>query len=378
MMTIIRFFFFACILDSQLVFAGLDDAKKAYLADDYETVLREARPLAEEGNAGAQTLLGNLYRNGDGVQQDYEKAISWYMKAYRQGEIVADYWLKQLHIEGYGMFCKPEKFNEITLPLAREGYAPAQVSVCNAYIYGKCKLPKDFVKARGWCERAIEQGYSEAQHTLDVTIPEQEKITNKQLEQVKDYELKATQGDLDAHFKLGMLYSHGDVLGGIGKDNSKASYWFKKPAVSGNLEAQVHLGLISVEQGNLEKAEGWFKMAADKGNPDAQAHLGILLVDKKRTKEGLEWLTKSAEQNNFIAQYSLGMIYENGADDIVQNYITAYMWYWLACTYNENVCDVVPRFSGPQSLAKLMPASDIEKAKNLARDWLKQYGYLTH
>lgn len=363
-----------CISVSGKVLAGAEDAKEAYRNEDYEAALREARPLAEHGDAGAQTLLGNMYKNGRGVQQDYEKAIAWYMKAFRQGDVAADYWLKQLHNEvSVIMFCSAEKFNLITFPLAREGYSPAQERVCYAFAKGMCGLPKDFQKAREWCERAIKQGYTEAQYILDEIIPEQEILTHKQLEQVKYYEQKATQGDLDAHLKLGMMYYYGDVLGGIGKDNSKAAYWFKKPAVSGNPDAQVHLGLVSGEQGNLEEAKAWFRMAAVKGNPDAQAHLGTLLIDQKRAKEGLDWLNKSAEQNNFIAQYTLGMIYENGTDDITQNYITAYMWYWLACTYNENVCDVVPRFSGPNSLAKLMSQSDIEEAKRLARDWIDKH-----
>ncbi len=42
------------------------------------TALREWRPLAEQGNASAQNLLGFMYHNGQGVPQDYVQAQMWY------------------------------------------------------------------------------------------------------------------------------------------------------------------------------------------------------------------------------------------------------------------------------------------------------------
>ena len=42
---------------------GLD----AYKSGDYATALREFRPLAEQGNAGAQNNLGVMYQNGVGT-----------------------------------------------------------------------------------------------------------------------------------------------------------------------------------------------------------------------------------------------------------------------------------------------------------------------
>ena len=44
----------------------------AYLAQDYETAMREWAPLASQGNAEAQNMVGFMYRWGQGVGQDYE------------------------------------------------------------------------------------------------------------------------------------------------------------------------------------------------------------------------------------------------------------------------------------------------------------------
>ncbi len=54
--------------------AAWDEAVAAYQRGDYATALREFRPLAEQGNAGAQHNLGVMYYNGHGVPQDYAEA----------------------------------------------------------------------------------------------------------------------------------------------------------------------------------------------------------------------------------------------------------------------------------------------------------------
>jgi TPR repeat protein len=40
----------------------------AYVSGDYATALREFKPLAEQGNAAAQSSLGGMYANGRKVQ----------------------------------------------------------------------------------------------------------------------------------------------------------------------------------------------------------------------------------------------------------------------------------------------------------------------
>ncbi len=54
--------------------AGFDEGVAAYERGDYETALREFRPLAEQGLASAQYSLGLMYDNGEGVPQDYIQA----------------------------------------------------------------------------------------------------------------------------------------------------------------------------------------------------------------------------------------------------------------------------------------------------------------
>jgi hypothetical protein len=49
----------------------------AYNRDDFATALREWKPLAEQGDARAQSNLGVMYGLGRGVLQDYVYAHMW-------------------------------------------------------------------------------------------------------------------------------------------------------------------------------------------------------------------------------------------------------------------------------------------------------------
>jgi uncharacterized protein len=60
---------------------GLDAARRA----DYATVMQLWRPLAEQGDARAQSHLALMYDNGRGVPRDYAAAASWYYKAAELG-----------------------------------------------------------------------------------------------------------------------------------------------------------------------------------------------------------------------------------------------------------------------------------------------------
>lgn len=82
---------------------ALNDAAGAALGGDYATALRMLRPLAEQGDPSAQTMLGTLYDEGQGVPQDYEEAVKWYRLAAEQGWPPGQDHLGQMYEEGRGV-----------------------------------------------------------------------------------------------------------------------------------------------------------------------------------------------------------------------------------------------------------------------------------
>ena len=62
-------------------FLFVDDYEKgfeAYKTGDYDTALRELRPLAAQGDTKAMFNLGCMYAEGEGVAQDYVLAYMWF------------------------------------------------------------------------------------------------------------------------------------------------------------------------------------------------------------------------------------------------------------------------------------------------------------
>ncbi|WP_339913101.1 tetratricopeptide repeat protein [uncultured Brevundimonas sp.] len=64
----------------------LHAAHQAHDRGDYASALRIWMPLADKGNARAQTNLGVMYANGHGVPLDYGAAAGWFRKAAEQGD----------------------------------------------------------------------------------------------------------------------------------------------------------------------------------------------------------------------------------------------------------------------------------------------------
>lgn len=75
---------------------------KAYQSNDYETALREWRPLAKQGSTNAQFAIAHMYRFGIGVPQDDAEAFAWYRRAGEGGHAKAQVILGFLYDYGVG------------------------------------------------------------------------------------------------------------------------------------------------------------------------------------------------------------------------------------------------------------------------------------
>ena len=61
------------------------------------------RQLANQGNTSAQTYLGVMYHNGQGVPQDYAQAVKWYRLAADQGNANAQSNLGVMYAKSQGV-----------------------------------------------------------------------------------------------------------------------------------------------------------------------------------------------------------------------------------------------------------------------------------
>src|SRR4029450_1264864 len=66
-----------------------EDGMAAYNRGDYVPAIRLFRPLAEQGNAKAQNVLGVMYRRGQGVARNSVRAFVWFSRAAARGDATA-------------------------------------------------------------------------------------------------------------------------------------------------------------------------------------------------------------------------------------------------------------------------------------------------
>ena len=149
----------------QNVEANYQEGVAALEAGDYETALKRFRSAAEEGHAGAQAALGELYNRGKGTQRDAEEAAKWYRLAAEQGHVDAQVTLGWMYNVGTGV---PENFTEAIKWFrlaADQGHPGAQNNLGVLYRQGRGNQD-DVKNAVDWFEKAADQGMAPAQYAL--------------------------------------------------------------------------------------------------------------------------------------------------------------------------------------------------------------------
>ena len=151
---------------------------------DYATALRLRRSLAEQGDANEQYNLGIMYGKGEGVPQDIVQAHMWFDLAAAQGhenaqnnrDIAASQMtpdqiaeaqtnLGLMYADGEGV---PKDYAEAVKwfrMAAEQGHVHAQYNLGVLYSEGR-GVGQDYVEAAKWYRKAAEQGSVDAQYNL--------------------------------------------------------------------------------------------------------------------------------------------------------------------------------------------------------------------
>jgi TPR repeat protein len=131
----------------------LEDGQAAYRKGDYATALQILRPLAEQGNASAQTALGVIYEHGQGVPQDFVQAVIWYGEAAYQADPDAQSNLGTMYANGWGVEQDYAQAVVMYRQAGERGNAGAQSNLGLMYEHGQ-GVPQDYVSAHMWLNLA--------------------------------------------------------------------------------------------------------------------------------------------------------------------------------------------------------------------------------
>lgn len=205
----------------------LDELDNSMEIDQMITDLRNSE-LAKD-----LARLGFLYREGIGVEKNYNKALQYFISAALEGDSFAEYNLGYMFSRGLGVKKDPEKALHYYKTASRKGDVYAQHNM--GTLYAKREqyfLEYDFEIAVEWFEKAAAKGYINSQIALGRLYKERGDWTLNKKRQRSLYEkavywfnLASKQNSSKAQFELASCYEFGK---GTEKDLEKSKYWYKK------------------------------------------------------------------------------------------------------------------------------------------------------
>jgi TPR repeat protein len=205
--------------------------------------IAEIRRRVFEGDAEAQTDLGERYNRGREVPYDLKEAARLYALA------------------------------------AKQGHPRAQAKLALMYEYGLGGVRSNLKKAQDLLHAAAETGLADAQNHLGALYQRYGEGAEAQKLSARYYRLAADQGHASAMSSLAGMYSRGE--GGLEQNDNEAVRLWLLAAEQGNKSALYNLALMhEAGKGGLPKDEAetvrYFRLAA------AQKHVEARQALKKR------------------------------------------------------------------------------------------------
>jgi SEL1 protein len=217
----------------------------------------------------AAGYLGRIYLRGDGVEQNYNRAKSWYDRGIQFGDAQSQYGLGLMLLHGYGMPKNVIKAGELFKAAADQDYHPAQVQLGALYL-----------------DQGFPDDLGNANHY---------------------FELAARYGNLEAYYYLAEM----NLLGvGREKSCSNAVGFYKnvaeraEPLVSSWTEAN-----IAYEAGDHELALLEYLGMAEQGYEKAQNNVAFMLDPNKSALPLLDGLVNGKQKSQLLQDPALALIY---------------------------------------------------------------------
>lgn len=277
---------------------------------DYAKAMEWYRKAADQGFADAEARVGYLYRNGLGVSRDIDQARVWYQKAADQGSVIAKDALKRLQSQ-------PNPSDQTAPPspppvtaAQEQNLTPAEENeMGDRYFYGR-GVEHDYARAMEWYRKAADQGFAEAQHTVGVLYENGWGVT-KDIDQAKVwYQKAADQGNALARTALQRL---GGAVASPTPNPTSPTPRALKPANTPQAQYEIgdefFYGFGGITKPDEQLAATWYRKAADQGYSDAQFRLGSLYEHGYGVNRDIDqariWYQKAADQGNAAAKDAL-------------------------------------------------------------------------
>ncbi len=252
--------------------------------------LAELEVVADKGDLIAQLKLGEMYYYGQGVEQDYEKAMKWLRQAAKQGNPRAQYYLGENHLKGlvYGKnFRRAVKWYRKAV---NQGEADAQFALGTLYETGIVE-EKDSLATNQGIPVRVPREFLDPEYSYEA-----EKRINTGYNYVKTplADPYGDQGTIKTNYRKGFH---------VDQDYAEAVKLYQKAALQGHTQAQINLGVLCAKglgtEKNLTMAYMWFTVA--NSDPEKANYITTQLINN--LKAGMT--TEQINEGDGKAEYWL-------------------------------------------------------------------------
>ena len=267
---------------------ALGQAQEAALAGDFKKAAAILKEAAQAGSADSAFALGELYLEGNGVEQSVTTALEWYERAADGGNSMALFRQGELYLTGKGGIEKDSERGRFLLQSAGEA------GVADAW--------------------TLLGGVLEAEADAADAAPVREKLFGR----AREYFRQAAEGGSKVgQRKLGLMLEEGK---GGEKDAVQAIAWLKRAALGGDASSMNELGARYKEGKGVEKdpvvALGWLLASAERDFAPGMTNLGLcyeqgVAVPRNFDQAG-SWYSKASKHGYAPAQFLLGQLFEHG------------------------------------------------------------------
>tara|TARA_R110002072_G_scaffold238329_4_gene395735 strand:+ start:9600 stop:10733 length:1134 start_codon:yes stop_codon:yes gene_type:complete len=338
------FVFFPLILISNpLVASSKNEGITCYQNEDYECALQKLMPHATKGDPLSQRLIGRLYFNGFGVDQDKNESNRWIQLSAENGDaesqnelgMVAFYsdnfdealsWFHMAANQGYmrsirylgNVYYEQSDFNNAAYWYQRLTVLDQEYFLGNKTFERLIELKSD-LKTRSYWIKAIEQALLESKNCFDdkpcnhelLEFPDGFIVRINKAKELDSDEMPRYDTNSNTFFHFNHLGQYIRTTIGHTASLEKASECWK-----------------------LKEYECYFNqsktVAIEDGKADAQFNLGNAYEYgygvEKNYQKALDWYYKSAKQGDEVASNRIGSMFEHGTG-VKANKFTAYEWY---------------------------------------------------
>lgn len=369
---------------------AMRSAHAEYRARNYEAAYRAYLPLAEDGVAHAQYVIGVLFDRGRGVESDYEQAYLWYLRASEQGHSQAQYDLAINLYYGYGAPADMDQEDGFRAAArwfresAERGYGPSHDWLGQLYMMGR-GVPKSVSEAAAWFERGVALDDPDSLVSLaglqtgnisssrGIIPVDDEKASRNFLAAARMGNGEGVRGLLHLYVEGRTSVPFEEILQMLEQTARDDDHWSQSELVDIYLEGRLM-------ERDPSRAAFWLEKLTHRGftRDYASARLAEMhLVGDgvpKDSARAAELLLVAVDRDGFAPGVSLQLseLYETG-DGLPQDYVQAYYWAEMAVdaphTRNEESLAAVERAGeAAMRLLGIMTEEQVAEAQRLFDD----------